>query len=169
MAVWQINMVHLFLMTSFLKCEMILFGHLANHQELLFSAFLVFWWVRCTMNSARKHEKIYQSLFSLLKLPNIYIQQKPSTTKNPKRKSCKKTHRLFAYVIRPIRFNVSTPFAEEKRVLPKRQARTSDAVLRTGAQVVSKSAVLRSAADAAGRGRCGFPTGRNEQKKPLVV
>lgn len=32
------------------------------------------------------------------------------------------------------------------------EARTSDAVLRTGAQVVSKSAVLRSAADAAGRG-----------------
>ena len=158
MAVWQITMVHLFFMTSFLKCELILFGHLANHQELLFSAFLVFWWVRCTINSARKHEKIiYQSLFSLLKLPNIYCtSNKNHQQQKTQKKVMQKNRTDFLHLIMtPLFFNA--PFViNNKHLLPKktilRQARTSDAVLRTGAQVVSKSAVLRSAADAAGRG-----------------
>ena len=56
-------------------------------------------------------------------------------------------------------YNTNTLSLEEyHRICPSvtsfvaHEARPSDAVLRTGAQLVSKSAVLRSAADAAGRG-----------------
>ena len=122
MAVWQITMVHLFFMTSFLKCELILFGHLANHQELLFSAFLVFWWVRCTINSARKHEKIiYQSLFSLLKLPNIYCTSNKNHQQQKSQKKVMQQNRTdFLHLIRPLLF-FNAPFViNNKHLLPKK-------------------------------------------------
>ena len=55
---------------------MMFFGHLPNHHKI---AILLHSWyfggsdVPSTVR--KRHEKIYQSLFSLLKLPNIYIQQ----------------------------------------------------------------------------------------------
>ena len=62
---------------------MIFFGHLPNHHKIVI---LPHSWNfgGCDVPSTvrKRHESIYQSLFSLLKLPNIYIQQNDEQQKN---------------------------------------------------------------------------------------